>query len=106
VAVLLLAAALTTACTRAMQVASEPAPVYRLTIVNEFAEAMVVSYNDGRGDRILGAVPPGRSDTFVVAGSASSTIVLSARNGAGTLTWGPATTTLALGDSVTQHIRP
>jgi hypothetical protein len=94
------------ACARAFQVGSEPAPVYRITLANDFGEAMVVSYNDGQGDRILGAIPAGRSDTFVVAAPAASSITISARNSTSTTRYGPATVALVLGEIVTHRIRP
>lgn len=93
------------ACTRAMHVGSDPAPVYRLLVSNQLGEAMLVSYNDGSGDRLLGSVPAGRSDSFVVAGSASADISVSARNSAGTRSAGPWTVRLVAGEQVTVQLR-
>jgi hypothetical protein len=107
-AVVLAFAAISTAtsgCTRAIQVGSEPAPVYRLVVANDLPEAMIVAYNDGRGDRTLGSVPAGRSDTFVVAGSASPAITVTARNAQGSRTAGPFSVQLVPGSQVTVRLR-
>lgn len=93
------------ACTRAMHVGSDPAPVYRLLVSNQLGEAMLVSYNDGSGDRLLGSVPAGRSDSFVLAGSASADISVSARNSQGTRSAGPWTVRLIAGEQVTVQLR-
>lgn len=85
VRLLLLAALLlpATACARAMAVGSEPRPVYRIDVINETAEAMIVSYDEGRGSALLGTVPAGRTDSFVIA-ARTTAVVVSARNAAGT----------------------
>jgi hypothetical protein len=93
-------------CARAISVGSEASPVYRLTVANDMPEAMIVSYNDGRGDRMLGSVPAGRSDAFVVSGAASTDITISARNAQGTRAFGPVPVRLVLGDVVTVRLRP
>jgi hypothetical protein len=89
-----------------MQVGSEPAPVYRLSVFNDFAEAMIVSYNDGRGDRLLGAIPAGSSETFVVAAPAAAAVTVSARSTSGSLTYGPTSIDLLLGSTVSLRLRP
>jgi hypothetical protein len=89
-----------------MQVGSEPAAVYRLTVNNGFPESMIVSYNDGQGDRILGAIPAGRADTFVIASPLRSSITILARNSSNSVRYGPAAVTLHLGEVVNHHIRP
>jgi hypothetical protein len=89
-----------------MHVGSEPSAVYRLLVVNEFPETMMVSYNDGRGDSLLGAVPAGRSESFVVAAAAAPAVQVSARNAAGSRNFGPVRADLRPGESVTLHLRP
>jgi hypothetical protein len=83
-----------TGCARAMSVTADPRPVHRITVQNEFAEAMIVSYDDGRGDALLGMVPAGQTEHFVIASQAGS-VTVSARNAAGSRTAGPYTVHLA-----------
>jgi hypothetical protein len=94
-AALILLAVAATGCARAMSVGTEPSPTYRLDIVNETAEAMLISYDDGRGTRLLGSVPPGRSDSFILAAQTERTIRVTARNVQGTRTLGPWEVTLS-----------
>jgi hypothetical protein len=76
-------------CARAIGAGSEDArPVYRINVDNQTGEAMIVSYDEGRGNALLGTVPAGGSDSFVIA-AATTTITLTARNVAGTRTLPP-----------------
>jgi hypothetical protein len=93
------------ACARAMQVGSEPTPVYRVVVTNETGETMIVGYNDGRGDSTFGAVPANSTDTFVVARPADTSITVTARNAAGTRTIGPLSVQLRAGESVPVRLR-
>jgi hypothetical protein len=81
-------------CARAVAVGSEPRPVYRIEVSNSLAEPMIVSYNDGRGDALLGTVAAGRTEQFVIA-TRTETITVHARNAAGTRTAGPFTVQLS-----------
>ncbi|HSJ23442.1 MAG TPA: hypothetical protein VK929_02080 [Longimicrobiales bacterium] len=92
-------------CVRALDVGSEPSPVYRLTVANDLAEEMIVSTSDSQGTSLLGAVPPGRAETFVVAGTRGAAISVTARNATGSRTVGPLQVTLALGETVTVRLR-
>jgi hypothetical protein len=76
-------------CARAMSVGSEAGPLYRITVENELAEAMIVSYNDGRGDAILGTVAARGQEHFAIGRPATTTIAVRARNTAGTRSLGP-----------------
>jgi hypothetical protein len=88
--VLLLAClAFTAGCSRAMTVGSEAGPLYRITVQNDLDEAMIVSYNDGRGDALLGTVGPRSVDHFTIGRPANLSITVSARNVAGSRTRGP-----------------
>jgi hypothetical protein len=106
IALLLALATAAAGCTRALSVGSEPAPVYRLAVTNEFAESMIVSYNDGRGDSMLGAVAAGRTETFVVAGATSPAVTVSARNASATRSFPATRVDLVAGDVVTVRLRP
>lgn len=103
VATALLALALA-GCARGMAVGSEPRPVHNITVQNDLTEAMIVSYTDARGDAILGTVPPGSSERFVIA-SPATTITVRARNTAGTRVIGPYTLDFTSGTSQLVHLR-
>jgi hypothetical protein len=95
-AVLLLACmAFATGCTRAMMVGSEAGPLYRVTVQNDLGEAMIVSYNDGRGDALLGTVAARSVDHFTIARPAVLRVSVYARNVAGTRNLGPITVELS-----------
>jgi hypothetical protein len=85
----IIVAATLSGCARAMMVGSDAGPIYRLTVHNEAAEAMIVSYNDGRGDALLGTVPARSTDHFSVGRPATTSITVNARNVAGTRSAGP-----------------
>lgn len=66
--VLMFVALLTAAaCSRNVRVESEPNRGYALQVRNTMPHAMVVSYNDGSGPRVLGTVLGGSTDRFVIA---------------------------------------
>jgi hypothetical protein len=89
-ATLLLAClALVAGCTRAVTVGSDAGPLYRVTVQNDLDEAMIVSYNDGRGDALLGTVTARASDHFTIGRPARLSIAINARNIAGTRNVGP-----------------
>lgn len=78
--------ALAAGCARGVAVQSEPGPAYSLEVVNTLPQPMIVSFDDGRGSRLLGTVPASGQATFLVTGPASTTITVTARDQAGTLT--------------------
>jgi hypothetical protein len=100
-----LVAAAAGACARAMEIGSEPGPTYRIAVSNELSEAMIISSDHAGGDAILGSIPPGRSDTFVLARPVSTTIRLTARNSAGTRVLAPIPVHLRAGEAVPVRIR-
>lgn len=63
-------------CFRGAGVESEPGPTYRVEVVNESAVPMIVSYDDGTGERILGTVPAERREWFTIASPASRTVAM------------------------------
>jgi hypothetical protein len=91
---LLLVALASGGCARALAVESEARPVYRINVQNDTGEAMIVSYDEGRGAALLGTVPPGGADSFVIA-ARNPTIAVHARNAAGTRNLGPFTVQLS-----------
>jgi hypothetical protein len=94
----LAAVLLASGCARGINVGSpEPTTTYSITVQNQTGVAMVVSYNDGRGDAILGNVAAGASERFIIAGSASSTISVRGVATTGNRTSGPYSVTLLAG---------
>ncbi|MFW6078737.1 MAG: hypothetical protein ACODAE_03905 [Gemmatimonadota bacterium] len=72
-----LAAALAASgCFRGVGVESEPGPTYRVEVVNRSASPMIVSYDDGSGERILGTVPAERREWFTIASPADRTVAI------------------------------
>jgi hypothetical protein len=94
-----------TGCARGMEIGSEPSPTYRIIVANDLAEPMIVSSNHAGAEGILGAVPAGGSDTFVLARPVSLSILLTARNSAGTRTVGPIQVELRSAEPVTVRLR-
>ena len=78
--------AIAAGCARGVAVQSEPGPAYSLEIVNTLPQPMIVSFDDGRGSRLLGTVPASGQATFLVTGPASTTITVTALDQAGTVT--------------------
>lgn len=95
-ALLALVALAIAGCARGMHVGSEPTPVASIMVENGLGEPMIVSYSDSRGEALLGSVPAGGSERFVIA-SRESSITVRARNAAGSRTAGPYTVQLTPG---------
>lgn len=94
------------ACSRAIQVGSgEPAQQYRLSVENATGVTMVVSYNDTRGDAILGNVAAGRTEYFLIVRPASTTVTVRGQAASGTRTAGPYTVTLREGTAQTVRLQ-
>jgi hypothetical protein len=100
----LLAVILLTAC-RTIAVQSEPRPTFAIDVHNETAEAMIVSYNDGRGDALLGTVPASRTERFVIASPMNTTVTVRATNEARSRSLGPYQVTLAAGSPQPVRLR-
>jgi hypothetical protein len=101
-AVLLLAGG---GCARNLEIGSEPSPTYRIVVANDLNEDMIVSSDHAGSIGILGAVPAGRSDTFVLARPTSLDIQITARNASATRSVGPLAVRLLPGQSVTIRLR-
>jgi hypothetical protein len=88
-------ALLTTGCARAVEVGSaDPRLNYSIDVRNETTVAMIVSYNDGRGDALLGLVEPGRVERFIIASPATTGITVTGVAESGGRTSGPHAVTL------------
>ena len=95
---LLLLCAVLAGCSRAVQVGSgDASQQYRLSVENTTTVAMVVSYNDTRGDAVLGSVSPGRTEHFLIVRPASQTVTVRARAAGGGREAGPYTVMLRTG---------
>jgi hypothetical protein len=102
---LLLLALLAAGCVRPILVGSEPRAVFSVMVHNELSEAMIVSYNDPRGEALLGSVPAAGSQRFEIANPPSADITITARNAAGSRRAGPFPVTLIAGTVQAVHIR-
>ncbi len=65
-------------CSRAVSVQSEPGPAFTMEVVNMQPDALVVSYDDGAGTRLLGTVEAGSTQRFVITSPARTTIRVTA----------------------------
>jgi hypothetical protein len=92
-------------CSRAVQVGSDSnsGVTYRLQVTNETTQSMVVSYNDGRGDAVLGTVAAGRSESFIIASPSRTDI--SVKGAGSSRTAGPYTVTLTAGTQAMVRLR-
>jgi hypothetical protein len=94
------------ACARTIEVGSgDQARQYRLTVENLTGITMVVSYNDGRGDALLGNVAAGRTEYFVISRPSSETVTVRGQAASGTRSSGPYTITLTSGAPTTVQLR-
>jgi hypothetical protein len=83
-AVLILAA--TAACARGVDFSPDPTQTHAINVVNALPHAMIVWFDDGTGERLLGTVGAGSQDRFVIAGTDATTISVIGRNEANTQT--------------------
>jgi uncharacterized lipoprotein YajG len=102
----LAAALLVGGCARGINVGSTPpTATYSITVENQTGVAMVVTYNDGRSDAILGSVAAGASERFIIAGSTATSISVRGAAASGNRTSGPYDVTLAAGSPRTVILR-
>lgn len=82
-------------CARAVAVGSaDPSLNYSIDVRNDAGVSMIVSYNDGRGDALLGTVQPGRQERFIIASPATNSITVTGTSQTGTRRSGPHAVTL------------
>ena len=67
-------------CARSVALDTDPGETYAVSVVNPMPHPMIVSFDDGSGSRLLGTVGAGRTERFVVAGSANQTISIVAHD--------------------------
>jgi hypothetical protein len=104
---LLLIALLTVAaCSRGMEVGSpQPAATYSISVQNMTGVTMVVSYDDGRGNAILGTVGADRTERFIIASPAVQTVTVRGESATGGRVAGPYTVTLVAGSTQAVRLR-
>ena len=62
---------------------------YPVEIVNQLSQQMTVFWSDGGEPRMLGTVGASRTERFIVAGSSSASITITARDASGVQRAGP-----------------
>jgi hypothetical protein len=103
---LLLVVITLTGCSRGMSVGSPaPAETFSISVQNQTGVTMVVSYNDGRGDAILGTVDAGGTERFIIAAPAVQTITVRGAATSGSRSSGPHSVTLVAGTTQTVRLR-
>lgn len=88
------------ACARGISVTPPPTPVYAISVRNATDTEVVVSYDDGTASRALGTVLAGRTERFVIAAPASTSIEVLGRAASGATNYGPFRLTLVAGSTV------
>jgi hypothetical protein len=73
-------------CARSVALNTDPGQTYAVSVTNPMPHAMIVSFDDGSGVRLLGTVGAGRTERFVIAGSAAPTVSIVAHDEAETHT--------------------
>lgn len=88
-------------CVRAIDVGTADARTsYSVEVRNETGIAMIVRYNDGRADALLGSVSAGASERFIIASPATTTISITGTSEAGDRRSGPHSVVLGTGTTV------
>lgn len=75
-----------TGCARSVALNTDPGEQYAVNVTNPMPHAMIVSFDDGAGMRLLGTVGAGRTERFIIAGSAAQTVSIVAHDEAETHT--------------------
>ena len=105
-ALLLILSVALAGCSRAVAVQSgDPTRSFSIEITNETGTAMVVSYNDGRGDATLGTVAAGRTERYIIASPANNSVAIRGVATSGGRTAGPYTVSLTAGSTARVSLR-
>jgi hypothetical protein len=94
---------LAAACARGVDFDPDRQQTHAVNVINELAHPMVVWFDDGTGERLLGTVGARSRDRFILAGSTATTVSIVARDEGGTHTV-RRTVALAPGSSVDVRI--
>jgi hypothetical protein len=88
-----------TACARGVDFDPDVQQTHAVNVINDLPHPMVVWFDDGTGERLLGTVAARSRDRFILAGTAATTVSVVARDEARTHTV-RRTVTLVPGGSV------
>jgi hypothetical protein len=97
--------AATAACARGASVQPPPTPVFAVSVTNSTGVEIVVSYDDGATSRALGTVPAGRTERFVIAAPASTSVEIRSRAASGDTAFSPVRVALVAGSTVSLTVR-
>lgn len=86
------------ACAPGMELDADPRQTQAINVTNAMPHPMIVWFDDGTGERLLGTVDSGSTDRFVLDGTGAATVSVIARDEAQTHTV-RRTVTLAPGGS-------
>lgn len=93
-------------CSRGIEVGSaSPAETYSISVRNLTGVTMVVSYDDGRGNAILGTVASDATERFIIAAPATASVQVSGAAASGSRRSGPYTVQLVAGSTQTVTLR-
>jgi uncharacterized lipoprotein YajG len=93
-------------CARGMSVGSStPAETFSISVHNMTSVTMAVTYDDGRGDAMLGTVNAGATERFIIAAPATRTISVRGEAVSGSRRSGPYTVTLVAGTPQSIRLR-
>lgn len=67
-------------CAGAMEFETDPRQTQAINVINQMPHAMVIWFDEGDGERLLGTVAAGSSDRFVIASPGVSTLSVVARD--------------------------
>src|SRR5690606_12838738 len=93
-------------CARGIDVGSStPAETFSINVHNMTSLTMVVTYDDGRGDALLGTVNAGATERFIIAAPATQTVSVRGEAVSGGRRSGPYTVTLVAGSAQMVRLR-
>jgi hypothetical protein len=88
---------LTTACASRRPVSIGSDVTYPVEVVNQLSQSMTVYWSDGGEPRLLGPVGAGRTERFLIVGSGSTSVSITARDAGGAQRAGPISVVLEAG---------
>jgi len=63
-----------------MEFETDPRQTQAINVINQLSHSMVIWFDDGEGERLLGTVAAGSRDRFVIAATGVSTLSVVARD--------------------------
>jgi hypothetical protein len=77
---MILALMTASACGPAMELDTDPRQVQAINVTNALSHPMIVWFDDGTGERLLGTVAAGSTDRFVLGDTPAGTVSVIARD--------------------------